>query len=269
VAKGERSQAELLDRLIDDPAAGAAGSEDLRPLVALAADLRRSLSPALAGEAQRERLLARLARRAAHQQPSPRLRWPLRLRPAYALASLLLVLAFAFGTTAAYASEAALPGDPLYPVKRGLEEARLALSTTSAGDSQLIMVFADRRMSEIESLTGLGRWSDVDRALEEYPTVVDELVALSQADDESSQATRLSRHLEVLTRVQAKVPPAAEPALERALERAGRGRQEAERRGDEPKPVHDPPGQEKKDEARERGPKTTPPGQERKDQGGG
>src|SRR3990172_7135852 len=236
----ERSRADALDRLIDDRAAGATGSEDLGALVALAADLRSDLAPAPAPKARRARVLARVTNRIAAGQASRRQGWALSLRPAYALAGLLLALTLTFGATAAYASEAALPGDVLYGVKRGLEDVQLILSTTAAGDSALVEHFADRRLDEIETLTGRGRWDDAERALQAYPEVVDELVALPQADAVDSQAARLAHHLEVLRRVGEKTPAEAQPALLRALERADRGRQEVEGRRQDPQPI--PPG---------------------------
>ena len=258
----EQRRADALDRLIDIAAAGTAGG-DLDPLIALAAEFRSALAPAPAAGAVRARVLARVTNRVAALQAAPRLGRRTILRPAYALAGLLLVLTLTFGATAAYASGAALPGDVLYGVKRGLEDVQLVLSTTAAGDSALVEHFADRRVDEIEALTGRGRWDDAERALQAYPEVVDELVALSQADAVDSQAARLAHHLEVLLRVAEKTPAEARPALLRALERADRGRQEVERRRHELKPSDDPQGQEEDDEGR--GPKKTPPGQERKD----
>ena len=262
----EQGRADALDRLIDDRAAGATGSEDLGALVALAADLRSDLAPAPAPKARRARVLARVTNRIAAGQASRRQGWALSLRPAYALAGLVLALTLAFSATAAYASEAALPGDVLYGVKRGLEDVQLVLSATAAGDSGLIERFADRRVDEIETLTRRGRWGDAERALQAYPEVVDEMLAASQVEDLDSQAARLTRHLEVLIRVGANAPSEAQPALLRALENANRGRQEVERRRHEPKPV--PPGQMEADDDAERGPKKTPPGQESKNQSG-
>ena len=258
----EQRRADALDRLIDVAAAGTAGG-DLDPLIALAAEFRSALAPAPAAGPVRARVLVRVTNRVAASQAAPRLGWRTILRAAYALAGLLLVLTITFGATAAYASEAALPGDVLYGVKRGLEDIQLVLSTTVAGDSALVEHFADRRVDEIEALTGRGRWDDAERALQAYPEVVDELLALSQGAAADSQAARLAHHLEVLLRVAEKTPAEARPALLRALERADRGRQEVERRRHELKPSDDPQGQEEDDEGR--GPKKTPPGQERKD----
>ena len=265
VTSDERSRADALDRLIDVAAAGTAGG-DLDPLIALAAEFRSALAPAPAAGAVRARVLARVTNRVAASQAAPRLGWRTILRPAYALAGLLLVLTLTFGATAAYASEAALPGDALYGVKRGLEDVQLVLSATAAGDSALIEHFADRRLDEIEALTGRGRWDDAERALQAYPEVVDELLAVSQADAVDSQAARLAHHLEVLLRVAEKTPAEAQPALLRALERADRGRQEVEGRRQDPQPI--PPGQRDAEDDSDRGPRKTPPGQERKDQGG-
>ena len=261
----EQGRADALDRLIDVPAGGKAGG-DLDPLIALAAEFRSALAPAPAAGAVRARVLARVMNRVAASQAAPRLGRRTILRPAYALAGLLLVLTLTFGATAAYASEAALPGDALYGVKRGLEDVQLLLSTTAAGDSALVEHFADRRLDEIEALTGRGRWEDAERALQAYPEVVDELLAVSQADAVDSQAARLAHHLEVLLRVAEKTPAQAQPALLRALERADRGRQEEERRRQDPQPI--PPGQRDAEDDSDRGPRKTPPGQERKDQGG-
>jgi len=265
VTSDEQRRADALDRLIDGAAAGTAGG-DLDPLIALAAEFRSALAPAPAAGAVRARVLARVTNRVAASQAAPRLGRRTILRPAYALAGLLLVLTLTFGATAAYASEAALPGDVLYGVKRGLEDVRLVLSTTAAGDSTLVEHFADRRLDEIEALTGRGRWDDAERALQAYPEVVDELVALSQAGAVDSQAARLAHHLEVLLRVAEKTPAEAQPALLRALERADRGRQEVERRRQDSKPI--PPGQRDAQDDSDRGPRKTLPGQERKDQGG-
>ena len=261
----EQGRADALDRLIDVAAAGTAGG-DLDPLIALAAEFRSALAPAPAAGPVRARVLVRVTNRVAASQAAPRLGWRTILRPAYALAGLLLVLTLTFGATAAYASEAALPGDALYGVKRGLEDVQLLLSTTAAGDSALVEHFADRRLDEIEALTGRGRWEDAERALQAYPEVVDELLAVSQADAVDSQAARLAHHLEVLRRVAEKTPAEAQPALLRALERADRGRQEVEGRRQDPQPI--PPGQRDAEDDSDRGPRKTPPGQERKDQGG-
>jgi hypothetical protein len=252
----ERAKAEMLDRLLDGYELAQPVPDELRPLAGLALELRRTLAPAAATASTRDRMLSRVVRRIRSQAPpaqSRPARQPRRifiLRPAYAIASLAMVLTLAFGTGAAYAAESTLPGDALYPVKLGLEEARLALSLTVAGDASLAASFADRRLAEIETLTARGRWVDAGRALGAYPTFVDELVRLEAQITDADKAARieaqLARHLEVLERVRGQAPESAQPALLQAMERAGRGQLEVKTRHEKDRPEHVPPGQEKK-----------------------
>jgi len=117
-------------------------AEELRALLSLASDLQQSLGPtnprpdfvASSSTRMANRLRARASRRHS-QKPEPRRpahRWlP---RPAYALASLALVLALlGSGVGVVAASASSLPGDALYGVKRAGEQVRLALSITPEG----------------------------------------------------------------------------------------------------------------------------------------
>ncbi|MBF8255694.1 MAG: hypothetical protein HW375_601 [Anaerolineales bacterium] len=234
----DRNRADHLDRLVDVPTAAAPA--DLRPLADLAADLRRSLSPA-AEPARRGQVWARLAPRLEAVRTAPRPRWRPALRPAYALASLAAVLVLGLGTTTAFASTAALPGDALYPVKRGLEAAELALSRD---DAALTAAFADRRLAEIESLSALGRWTDIEAVLGVYEQEVEGL-SVSEAESVESQ---LERHVEVLERVRSQAPEPAQAGLDRAIEQAERGRRQAQERRGEKGPRPQPPGQERREE---------------------
>lgn len=255
MTREEQRRAEILDRLVDDSPGAPSGPDDLQVLARLAADVRRDLAPRPVDRARRQRVWARLASRLERPQRG----WKLNLRPAYALAALAVGLVCTLGTTTAYAAGNALPGDPLYAVKRGVEQARLALSTTTAGDAALLSVFADRRVGEIERLAALGRWDDVESAVSAYPDLVESLGDLEPARIEGE----LGHHLEVLERVRSQAPAAAQAGLDRALERATRGREEIERRRHEPKPTDEPPVRETKPS--EPGPKKTPPGLERKE----
>lgn len=257
-------KAEALDRLIPSGMLRAipsgipkevetSGDADLIGLADLAGDLRRRLSPRPAEAAQRQRVWARLA---PHLEP-PRRAGRFSLRPAYVLATLAVALFCALGTTTAYASGEALPGDPLYAVKRGLENARLALSVTEAGDAALLAMYADRRLGEIERLAGVGRWNDVEAAVTDYP----DLAGLADLPPDEVEE-QLTHHLEVLEQVRSRAPEAALAGLDRALERAARGRQDAERRRHGPKAIETPVVEGTP--PAERGPKKTPPGLERK-----
>lgn len=233
-------QADELDRSISGREAA---SPEIRPLADLATNLRASLAPAAPRAPARARVWARLE---PQLTPKPKHWAPgLILRPAAVLASVMLVLMLATGTTAAYAAEGSLPGDALYPVKRGLETARLALSLTSEGDADLQAAFADRRLAELEALTGLGRWEDAESAMESYGAAIDGLVSQDEGDAGQLQA-KLQHHIEVLERVREQAPDAAVPGLTTALERAAQGLEKIGKgRGNDPEWV--PPGQEKKD----------------------
>jgi hypothetical protein len=75
------------------------------------------------------------------------------------------------GTATAVVSSTAMPGDLLYPVKRGLEEARLATSTSdlARGDTQLAL--ARTRLEEAEVLASRdgapGAYGELDEATAE------------------------------------------------------------------------------------------------------
>lgn len=63
-----------------------------------------------------------------------------------------LATVLAGGVATAVASTAALPGDVLYPVKRGVEEVRLAVSLTDAARASTELALARERVEEVELL---------------------------------------------------------------------------------------------------------------------
>jgi hypothetical protein len=79
-----------------------------------------------------------------------------------------VVMVFGGATATAYASQAALPGDALYPVKTGLEYTQVALTGDAYNRAQLHLRFAQRRMDEITELLEQGRYKDVEKAAAEF-----------------------------------------------------------------------------------------------------
>lgn len=72
--------------------------------------------------------------------------------------ALALVLVVAGGTQASFASEGAVPGDILYPMKVIVSEPlTLALTPSSAGKAELAAKFASRRVDEAALLSSVGR----------------------------------------------------------------------------------------------------------------
>jgi len=118
----------------------------------------------------RARLLdaaAEMREQAAAPAPVFRLRWS-KLhwngRSARLATVTVLILAFMVtgGTGLVSASNGALPGDRLYPVKRGWEDLRLFFAFDPLDRESLENEYEDERMEEIGELFSLGRESDVD-----------------------------------------------------------------------------------------------------------
>ncbi len=174
----------------------AAAPAELRTLVEMAQQLRAAASPppdpgpALARA--RQRLLASLpaplpapepaparAPRPASARPRPAapswwewLQGALRLPPAPAWATVAAILLLVLGLTAfttVRVSAAALPGQPLYGVKRAAENVTLFLTRDPKAREQLVESLEDRRRDEVNTLLG--------RGLEEEIEVTGELIA--------------------------------------------------------------------------------------------
>jgi hypothetical protein len=228
-------------------------AEQLRPLLIAAAQAHGKLAPAGPSQAFRDRAWKRLvntsgAAAAPRQSKAPRRRWS-SWKPAYTLASLLLAIGLLAGSVgAAYASGEALPGDSLYGVKRGLERAALALTATDAGDAQLLLTFADRRLGEAEELLRRGRPADLAQALAGYETAIAELleVAAQEPDELDAVADALATHERKLQEVLDQAPEQAQPGLNRALESSHHGMEAVEKIRSENDPGDSSPGKLKK-----------------------
>jgi hypothetical protein len=162
---------------------------------------------------------------------------------------MLIAVGLLAGTVGvAYASGEALPGDPLYVVKRGLERAALALSANGAGDTRLLLQYADRRLGEADELLRRGRPADLAQALDDYETAIAELleIAAQEPDQLDEVADALARHELKLQSVIDQAPEQAKSGLTRALERSQHGMDTVEEIRDENRQDELPPGQLKK-----------------------
>ena len=135
----------------------------------------------------------------------------------------LALSALAGGT--AYASQASLPGDALYPVKLGTEQARMMLPGDDVARAERALNFADRRVEEMLALAEKGRPQDVDVALEKYAYALNMTLArMGQAGDRGPVAGNITalvgeataRHLSVLDEVYDIVPAEAKEAIAHA-----------------------------------------------------
>jgi hypothetical protein len=158
-----------------------------------------------------------------------------RLRTA-ALASIIAaVVMIGSGLGAASVSAQALPGDALYPVKRGFEEVSLTFSFSIAGDVQWLADFADRRLAEVEELVAQGRGSDLLLGLKYYDETLSRLDAAikalapgsGSAQLENLQA-RLARHADTLSALRDRLPEQARPALDLAVEHSQKSEEKVE-----------------------------------------
>jgi len=149
------------------------------------------------------------------------------------LTAILLALAVSFGGAGAtvYAAQAALPGDVLYPVKIGLEDAQMALSSNEGTHAQLRVEFAERRMEETIALIAQGRYEDVHAAADRLESnahqATEAFGAVAQVDPDYARTlvesldTGLARHAQVLSNLLVTLPDLpdeARPGILRALQ---------------------------------------------------
>jgi hypothetical protein len=156
VTAARRRQADDLQALLDG---GRASSPASAAALADLAALARALSPVehAPADAFRAALRDRLVTEAAARvrppvAPAERTRpsAPSRLRQLVATVAVAAVVA---GVGAAAASTRALPGDPLYGLKRQIEAGQLALARGDLGHGRELLEQADARLTEAERLT--------------------------------------------------------------------------------------------------------------------
>jgi hypothetical protein len=247
-------KAELLDRAIQRMLEGKAPFEDsaqadagaaagLRPLLETASRVRiliRARAPmpdfvaALEGRLLKQKRI-RAPFPARCESPAPAgARWG-RLRTAAWASIITVVVMIGSGLGAASVSAQALPGDSLYPVKRGFEEVSLTFSFSTAGDVQLLADFADRRLAEVEELVAQGRGSALLLGLEYYEQTLSRLDSAIKAltpgsgsDQLEDLQAQLARHTDVLSALRDRLPEQAKPALDLAVEHSQKSKDSVE-----------------------------------------
>jgi hypothetical protein len=150
---------------------------------------------------------------------------------------LAIVLAvFGVGAGTAYASQASLPGDTLYPIKLTTEQAGMMLVGDDVARAERALSFANKRVREMEVLAEKGRPQDLDLAVEEYGYALNRtLVEIEQAggrgvvaeDITALVAEATARHLLVLDDVWDMVPDEAKTAIAHAKNMSETGREHA------------------------------------------
>ncbi|MGI6381336.1 MAG: DUF5667 domain-containing protein [Anaerolineae bacterium] len=127
------------------------------------------------------------------------------------------------GTSVGVAAQDQIPGDPLYPVKTGLEEGRALVTITPPSRVRLGVDYADRRVVELDALVAAERWPGVPIATDGLVRWVEvisvnlervvarggaEAAALAELVYQRSQGWSAA-----LERAAPRVPPSLQPAL--------------------------------------------------------
>ncbi len=235
----QSGEATIEECLAEDPSY----AEVLEPLLRVAAVTHAQLAPTGPSQAfathspAKVMNLAKARRRAAAPSPPRRSAWL--WQPAFRFAGIFLAIALLVGSVGvAYASDDALPGDNLYGVKRGLERAALAISLSAAGDAELLLDQANKRIAEVEELVRRGRGGDIGPALEGYEHAIQKglEIAAEHGGTVGDLEAALGTHEQAWADILAAAPDQAIPGLTRALENSRNGQEKVEqiRSGQQP-----------------------------------
>lgn len=196
--------------------------------------------------ASRQRVLAKIADEQASRVTKPRVTWQTQLadfwgrlvaRPGLAFQMALVVtLAFVMvlaGSGIAVASLDDIPGDPFYGVKLAVEEVELVLTPSAAGDAELHIEFAERRILEIKALMSEDQYDAVAPTVERYERHIQQATAkidfVKQRDPARAGELALTMQLTlerqqlVLAALVQIAPPEMRLVLGRAVEITARG----------------------------------------------
>jgi hypothetical protein len=145
------------------------------------------------------------------------------------IAAILFVVVVLFGgaSATAYASQSALPGDALYPLKTSLEQTQITLANDAYYQAQLHLEFAQRRLNEIKELLSQGRTNDIEFASSEFEYYIQEAMKASQIIQAADPARgfelnklvsqALLDYASALKSVLVSAPEAVKPVVEKAL----------------------------------------------------
>jgi hypothetical protein len=199
--------------------------DELLPLLAMADEVRASVvriepDPSLAR--QRIERALRPHGRVAHV-PRPEPRWGRRI-VAVSLAGTAAVV------PAAIASSSSIPGDPLYPLKRGIEQVRVIAATSPEAEAATRTDIAYARLAELDALLQSGDLEHLPQVLMDLNTAVGDAeaaVALARQDGaditqvaalESQLANVTETQSDHLTNAMNTLPPSQAEQLENILE---------------------------------------------------
>jgi hypothetical protein len=151
----------------------------------------------------------------------------------YAFVTLIVVGVFLFSVVGitAYAASSSLPGDTLYSVKTTTEAVRIRLMPDdSAAQARLYLVFAGRRLVEIQALIQDERFDDIHQAASEFERDVQKSLGAVESFSliQPAKAIALKGEMaivfrgysSVLSQMLGAIPGEVQPSLERAIRAA-------------------------------------------------
>jgi hypothetical protein len=115
------------------------------------------------------------------------------------IASVILAVLLLLGHGVVRASADDLPGDALYPVKRAIEEVRLAISLDDANDAGLHLAFAARRLDEAAALLEEDKLQAAGQALNGYDERLESIIAFLNHDSDLSTGEQINLANQLLT----------------------------------------------------------------------
>jgi hypothetical protein len=143
---------------------------------------------------------------------------------------LVIVVALSSLGGTVYAAQDSLPGDTLYSVKLGVEEATMMLSGDDTARAERALNFAHKRVREMMTLTERERLGDLGVAADKYCCAMNmSLVRMESALGNGGSlaenitarvAEAAAEHLPALDGVYNVTPDEAKQAMTRAMERA-------------------------------------------------
>jgi len=127
-------------------------------------------------ESSRRRLFARIQQEVASQRPLAKkwialLAWlsrSKRLTLQFILVLILITGLLIGASGVIVASQSAIPGDVLYPMKIAMENTQLVLTPGSVGDARLYIEFAQHRLLEVQTLVLKGRYQYILETVSEF-----------------------------------------------------------------------------------------------------
>lgn len=238
-----RRRAEQFDSLVEAAASGrpvdAAVPAELAELLSVATALREA--PVVAPRPEfsaslRERLMAAApqeltaAREAADRATVSRLtvrQSSQRIRDRRLSAAVGALAVVGASTSMAVASQAALPGDTLYPIKRTIEDVRTGLTVGNDAKGDRLLAQAESRLAEVVELSQRDRTpreADVEKALAAFSEQATHASDLLLSDYQHSGETDSLEDLRVfaaegiteLSRLEAVIPDTARDSLAEA-----------------------------------------------------